>query len=96
MLARQDLANRQPRFVHESQRLDQQEIQASVSTLDDRRCVARPTLTGPASSVGQSIEHHPADVVSRLLVLDAGIPSPTTIFTAAPAWAAALLRDTQN
>ena len=46
----------------------------AISTLDDGRSVARPTATGPAGSVGQPIEDHPADVVARLLVLGPGIP----------------------
>jgi hypothetical protein len=74
MLASQYLANRQPGLVHEGQRLDKQQIEAVVAALGNGRCVARPAPTGPAGSIGQAVENHPADVVARLLVLGAGIP----------------------
>src|SRR5512141_2336631 len=76
VLAREDLPNGEPGLVHEGQRLDQHEVEAPISTLDDGRRVARSTPTDPAGSVGEPVQDHPADVVPRLLVLRARIPEP--------------------
>ena len=72
-LAREHLAHRDARKVHVRGRLDEHQVEAVVLAVDRRRGVARAGMAGPAGALGQPVEHHPAHVVARFLVLPARI-----------------------
>ena len=75
-LARQGLPDGEARLVHERLRLHKQEIEPAVPPIDDRGRVPIPPTAGPAGTVRDPVEDHPADVVPRLAVLLAGVPQP--------------------
>src|SRR4051812_1432132 len=77
VLAGKDLANGQTGVVHEGQRLDDREVETLEPAHRDRRRVACPTLAGPAGTIGEAVEHHPADVVAGGFFFSApGVPGP--------------------
>ena len=84
VLAGQDLADREPRIVHEGQRLDQGQVQALEAAHGHAGGVALAAPARPAGTFGQAIDRQPADVVAGPGVLRPGFPRPTTSFTPPP------------
>src|SRR5512140_1540204 len=72
----QDLPHRDARVVHEGHGLHEQQVEALVATADRRRGVAIAPTAGPARPIGQSVEHHPADVVAGLRIGLARVAQP--------------------
>ena len=73
MLAGEDLADRDPRFVHVGERLGERQVKAVKPALDDGGGVARAAAPRPARPIGEPVEDHPAHVMARFAVLIARI-----------------------
>ena len=70
---RQELAHRDAGVVHVRLGLGEDQLQALGPQLDRGGRVALAAAAGPPVPVGEPVEHHPADVVARLLVLVARV-----------------------
>ncbi len=71
--AGQDLAHGLAGRVHVRHRLHQDELIVTEPATRRGGRVTRPDAAGCADTIGQAIQHHPADVVAGLLVARAGI-----------------------
>ena len=73
VLAGQHLAHGEPRVIHEGERLDQGQVKTPVPAQHHARVVTLPATARPTCTVGDPIDHQPADVVARPGVLRPGV-----------------------